>query len=51
MFTENSSHDPATHIRNMHGETFDFFLFRLGSFLLGVATEQVIRITAGTCPK
>jgi len=38
---------PATHIRNMHGKTFDFLLFRLGSFLLGVATEQVIRIRRG----
>ena len=38
---------PATHIQDMPRETFDFLLFRLGSFLLGVAAEQVIRITRG----
>ena len=38
---------PATDIRNMHHKTFDFLLFRLGSFLLGVAAEQVIRIRRG----
>jgi len=41
----------ATHIRNMHGKTFDFLLFRLGSFLLGVAAEQIIRITRGNMPQ
>ena len=38
---------PASHIQNMHRKTFDFLLFRLGSFLLGVAAEQVIRIRRG----
>jgi len=38
---------PATHIQNMHHKTFDFLLFRLGSFLLGVAAEQIIRIRRG----
>ena len=38
---------PATHIRKTPSKTFDFLLFRLGSFLLGVAAEQVIRITRG----
>jgi len=38
---------PAAHIKNMPPETFDFLLFRLGSFLLGMAAEQVIRITRG----
>ena len=38
---------PNTHIRNTTGVTFDFLLFRLGSFLLGVAAEQVVHITRG----
>ena len=42
---------PATDIRNMHHKTFDFLLFRLGSFLLGVAAEQVIRIRRGNMPQ
>ena len=42
---------PATDTRNMHRKTFDFLLFRLGSFLLGVAAEQVIRITRGNMPQ
>jgi len=42
---------PAAHIRNMHRKTFDFLLFRLEPFLLGVAAEQVIRITRGNMPQ
>jgi CheW-like domain len=38
---------PATDFHNMHHKTFEFLLFRLGSFLLGVASEQVIRISRG----
>ena len=41
----------ATDIRNMHHKTFDFLFFRLGSFLLGVAAEQVIRIRRGNMPQ
>ena len=38
---------PATDTQDMHHQTFDFLLFRLGSFLLGVAAEQVIQIRRG----
>ncbi|OQY46422.1 MAG: hypothetical protein B6240_07305 [Desulfobacteraceae bacterium 4572_87] len=41
---------PVTDIRNMHDKTFDFLLFRLGSFLWGVAAEQVIHIGRGSIP-
>ena len=38
---------PAADIQNMHPQTFDFLLFRLGSFLMGVSAEQVVRIRRG----
>jgi chemotaxis signal transduction protein len=42
---------PATHIQDMHHKTFDFLFFRLGSFLLGVAAEQIIQIRRGNMPQ
>lgn len=42
---------PATDIRNMHLKSFDFLFFRLGSFLLGVAAEQVMGIRRGNMPQ